>query len=60
MQIGQQIEIVKGRDAGETGVIVRICGLTGWVHVTLDKHADDRVYRTMEVGPLTKNEVKTK
>ncbi len=58
MQTGQQIEIVKGRDTGETGVVVRICGFTGWVHITLDKYVDDRVYRSIEYGPLTMSEIK--
>ena len=59
MDIGTHIEIVKGRDAGETGRVVRVCSLIGWLFVALDKHAKDRVYRDLEHGPLTKCEVKT-
>ena len=58
MDIGTHIEIVKGRDAGETGRVVRVCSLIGWLFVTLDKHAKDRVYRDLEHGPLIEYELR--
>ncbi len=58
MNIGQQIEIVKGLDTGETGRVVRICKLTGWVHVTFDSNSEDSMYRDYEEGPFCEQEIK--
>lgn len=56
MNIGDPITEIK---TGDTGRVVRVCDVTGWFFVTLDKHAEDRVYRNYEHGPLIERELKT-
>lgn len=58
MQIGDRVKITKGRSIRETGRVVRICKLTGWVHVTFDSNSEDSMYRDYEEGPFCEQEIK--
>lgn len=42
---------------GESGKVVSVCELTGWLHVHLDKD-DGYAYRDVHAGPYTKRELK--
>lgn len=49
--------VAAGALHGEGGVVTGRDEVCGWYFVTLDRHADDPVYRHVQYGPFTSAEI---